>query len=233
MSIVIFATVGTSAIYNEGLGLMWSDRQRNKLRNEVLRYREDVLKKPESWTVLFEDVVRAHKAFWSMPEPYTRHEDNIHQTSAELVSTMSILLDASILRGRTAERIVFLASDTPEGRFAAEINAEVFRSQRKDLDVMVRTVTGLDHKFIQVTEALLDIVMQCRGSGTRNVLFNITGGYKGAVPSMTALAIDKDWELYYQHESCEFAVEWKFEVEGHGPSRKIQVKEREAKPWRV
>jgi len=198
---LLFVTVGTSAIENQEVGQA-PDRQDNKLLlAEIVRYNRSTSRTRERWPKLFSDLVEAHKRYWDgMDGSYTFNPDNRKQTSAELSSTMALLHDFKAKGIQPPDKLVLLASDTEEGEFAAQVNEATFRALLPWISLAVTRVKNLDERFSDFSQSIGQSVNEYRESGADNVVFNITGGYKGAIPAITALAISGGWTLYYQHE---------------------------------
>jgi len=125
-------------------------------------------------------------------------------------------------------KIVLLATDSPDGIFAARLNKRlichlllhspksVARDWRKEEDngsieqllrVLIRRVPGLQVKNVQefVEEGVKHLraefqQLQEETPGAQRFL-NITGGFKGVIPLTTALAWAFGWRLFYLYES--------------------------------
>jgi len=232
---IVFAMVGTSGLYNEDIGKGWNDKQKDNklLRQAVDLYRyKDPKKDPEVWTDLFKNLVKAHLLFFQAPAGTQWKKSYRSRTSAELSSTHYLLQKVHVA---TVSKIVFLASDTPESKAAAEIIAEVEKTRvPRNIAVRHEHVSGLDREFQQdLPDALYRQVERHRPNGNENIIFNITGGFKGAIPAITLLAIECEWRLFYQHEEADFAVE----VSYHRRAGKVEaayskVPTREG-PWAI
>jgi CRISPR/Cas system-associated protein Csm6 len=195
---VIFATVGTSALYNRDIGKGWPKEA--LLKKQIVRYQEDPEKNPEEWKDLFKDLVTVHaevlQAAWDKKDHF--------RTSAELTSTMYLL--GGKVEAANVAKIVYLASATRESEMAARVNEAVAKRRWPKLTIARDRIEGLEAHFIDVRDAIAKVVGKHVLQG-HDVVFNITGGFKGAIPSIADLAREKGWKLFYQHESCEFGVE--------------------------
>ena len=122
-------------------------------------------------------------------------------TTAELAS-MAL---ARHQRG-TLGNVVLLASDTPAGRLAATIVAEVARSVWTSDRFEFQTCAGLNPErpddffsvgLANVRSAAKNVI--AANPGAEHTL-NITGGFKGAIPFLTLLAIELGIDLIYLFE---------------------------------
>jgi len=208
---LLFVTVGTSALDNPEVGQAPDRRDNKTLRGDLDRYRRSADKSLERWSKLLGDVVQAHKRYWEQAQFYILNWENRKQTSAELTSTMSLLRDATEHGFRPPDKLVLLASDTEEGELAAKVNEAVFRTLHPWMTFAVSRVKNLNVKFADFTRSIEGLVNEHQESGADRVVFNVTGGYKGAIPCITALARDKGWLLYCQHEDAGYGVYLQFE----------------------
>ncbi len=219
MKRVLFVTVGTSAIFAEDL--------RDTTETGNLKKRVDRLRKPASSAEkdrllgeLRPDLIGSHIGTWEKLADRPPCTADYYLTSAELVSTMGLLRSRDELvkdffaRDRSDDKLVLLASNTPEGELAADVNAEVLHArllgQQCKCDgavkncerISVKAVRGLESMsgFGKVQEGLLETVTPFKGAQAG---FNITGGYKGLIPYVTwlTLGVFEGAPLYYQHES--------------------------------
>jgi putative CRISPR-associated protein (TIGR02619 family) len=198
---LLLVTVGTSAIENCELGRAPDGRDNAALQADIQRYMRDPYKRPERWAKLADDIFKAHQRYWDMPDDYTGNKLNFKQTSAELTSTVLLLRREALL----PVHLALLSSDTEECWFAAKINERVlqyiYRKKVDEIRVEAVRVPKLDLEFHHTTQSLAEVVSAKRESGRDQVIVNFTGGYKGTVPSITYLALEGRWLLYYQHES--------------------------------
>lgn len=149
---MLFVTVGMSALKAENLG-DFDDRDGSELRiicQECARTGEDLTKD------LFRDVVKAHADVWERGS-LKAHSKYV---SAEMISSYWMLWvqgrgwgdEASITLepwGGPRDRIVLLASETPEGLFCARVNAQLMHQflihdpSRSDTSIFA-TCSGCD-----------------------------------------------------------------------------------------
>jgi putative CRISPR-associated protein (TIGR02619 family) len=199
----LLATVGTSAIYNEDLGRAPNYRDNRALMGRVSRFKGAADQTVSGNEALFNDLFAAHREFWKAPEVWKSNRRHRRQTSAELISTRTLLE----WRQFEPERICLLASDTAEGEFAAELNLRVMREVLGRRDVEARRVPGLDVRMEGIFETLQQFFAKTLRIDDRDaVQFNVTGGYKGTVPMLTLIAERRKWSLFYQHEDYDEAV---------------------------
>jgi CRISPR/Cas system-associated protein Csm6 len=197
----LIVTVGTSAITNHDLGRAPGYRDNRSLMGLVSRY----LAAPEGQKgvagnqELFDKLLDAHKEFWNASPQYRDAPRNRRQTSAELLSTY-VLAHGSPHRFEP-ERVSLIASDTNEGWFAALINQRVMEEAWGWSSVDKVQVTGLNASCFGLEQALNECFFRrLHIQETDEVVCNITGGYKGAIPEITLIAARRGWRLYYQHE---------------------------------
>jgi len=174
---------------------------------------------------MFAVVVKAHAEILQMPpEDVLCFLSNL---SAEVTSTAFLAAHPQSGFGGGLDpnrvRIVLLASDTAVGLFCAHVNASLLHqvlvrpackcgARFDDFGrgsacpaVRVRVVPGMEARRLDTIYPHLQDLCRTEAKGCDRVVFNITGGYKGAVPAITWLAGDlfgPRTELFYQHESA-------------------------------
>ena len=208
----LFVTVGTTALTNAGIGSK-NGRPNSAIREHLARFLGDPEKPARGYGPhrrLAEDLIEAHVQAWRKPE-LLRNRKRYRTTSAELLSTYL---------GATAsdfplDGIVLLCSDTPTGKFAAEINREVMltleyrRALRPEMDfleVQVGVIPGLDAKAANFSSAVREVVTGW-APAVEKVRINITGGYKSLAATLGIVAAqDERYRLYYLHESLDVLV---------------------------
>lgn len=205
---VIFATVGTSALYNRDIGKGWP--REALLKSKIGRYQDDKQKDPAEWEHLFQDLVTVHT---DVLQDAWEKKDHF-RTSAELTSTMYLL---GKVEAAKIAKIVYLASATRESEMAARVNEAVAKKRWPKLVIARDRIEGLEAHFIKVRDAIAKVTGTHLSTG-HDVIFNITGGFKGAIPSIADCAREKGWTVFYQHESLEFGVEFTYPT----PSGPIQ-----------
>jgi len=213
---ILFVTVGTSALYNPGIG--GESTEGRQLRAAVDEYREspDVLK-PSMATRnrLWERLVEAHRVFFRSDAEHQADPRNWRETSAELLSTRVLLKKRQREGDPPPSRIILLASETPDGILAGEVCLDLMKTMFRPIDCKgLVIVKGLNTEFIDTTEKLWEAMEPELRRAEGAVQVNMTGGYKGTIPSLTTLAATYGWRLFYQHESLHEIVELSFVVEG-------------------
>ncbi len=219
--LVLFCTVGTTALYARDLG----DADLQRLMKEHFERDGDTSFLEQSQK-LRARVLDAHLAFWKELQntPGMVLRDNIRRTSAELMSSHNLCSISTVGIGRKLrpgrDRVVFLASDNPRGRWAAEVNATVaklvlFEGFAEKEDVAAEKVTGLEGKGVDFQEIgpCIKRIIEKYSNGFEDVRCNFTGGYKGAIPALywACAHLPAKTSLYYQHEDmnqiCRISLE--------------------------
>ena len=214
---ILFITVGTSALTAQRL---WSNLRstEEKARRELIegyqkpkarQLQEDY----EADNDLFATVLDAHRHWWN----HWGSDSDRLATSAEMSSTSLLLADTKFLAPwDTKDRLVLLLSDTAECDLAGRINAQLmhdifcqcecgadFACGQVACDrVLLHPVPGMDaiHGFKSLSTELEELIPKLQ-TGDVSFSFNITGGFKGAVPSITYAAMKPNYLLYYLHET--------------------------------
>lgn len=195
----LFVSVGTSALREDKL--KGADLQFLQHVRQIVEKRRIVSEK--QMTSARNPLVRYHASHWSNEQQRFR---NLIDTSAELASTFQFVKIERQLEFRPVSNLVLLSSNTDEGRLAAEVNLEVFTKHAKggllgpDTKVHLKLVQELDLNFQDIEAGFERSLAEFTRTGERCV-FNYTGGFKGAVPTITLLGQKYGWRLYYQHES--------------------------------
>ena len=207
---VLFVTVGTSALSARDLGWKLEKRRCEGLRKKAQGFLDNGRKD----TNLFEEVVNAHLAHRPSRDRPGDYLKDLRRTSAEMTSTFLLLQDGDELPGpfqHGRDQIVLLSSDTEQGWFCAAVNAAVMRelffscSPKEPCAaecVVARKVHGLkaEEDAAKTIPAIRPIIEPFRGSGSQ-LFFNITGGYKGAIPAISWLCGEAPAiPMYYVHE---------------------------------
>jgi putative CRISPR-associated protein (TIGR02619 family) len=237
---VLFITVGTSALtarkLGEGIGTFASGASSGeKLRQDIARYLSSQSKALDE-SDLFKRIVQAHQVVWKGTQPKTGHlipdglsiGDQIDRTSAEMTSTYFLRMTNAVSEGFLGRnwRVILLASSTPEGQFAAHVNAcllhdfllpspcnctcDLSETCKKNR-VEVKIVPGLDAKNFNgnTSQNLLDLLDINRAE---QVICNITGGFKGTIPIISVWASRHGYPLFYQHEKARECVRIAFDA---------------------
>src|SRR5580658_5178057 len=228
MEVTLFITVGTTAIRPE-LGTTRDDHR--QLQNNIDDFKRRADGRPAaelaqlSAAATFAAVVEAHMEILRLgPDEVLGFLSNL---SAELTSTRFLAIHRESGFGGGLDpnqvRIVLLASDTAVGLFCAHVNASLlhqvlvrpacrcgarfddFTTVTACPAVRVRVVPGMEARRLDTINSSLQALCKDEAAGCGRVIFNITGGYKGAVPAITWLAerlFGQGTELFYQHESA-------------------------------
>jgi hypothetical protein len=195
---------------------------------------------------IFAEVVEAHTDILGLaPEEVLSRLGNL---SAEMTSTGFLAAHPQAGFGGGLDparvRIVLLASDTAAGLFCAQVNASLlhqflvrpackcgahfdnFTNGPACPAVRVRVVPGMEARRLDTIYPHLQQLCQTEAEGCVRVMFNITGGYKGAVPAITWLAgrFGTKAELFYQHESALAATRIAFIERGGGDALEMEEK---------
>jgi putative CRISPR-associated protein (TIGR02619 family) len=232
MNAIIFATVGTSALRNPGIGDVVGREKGAQLRSDVMTC---LARPPElrdrcaAELDLEQRLTEAHVAYFRQKFSVCLDPRNYPMSAAELTS-MPALLEAIKGRGETLQLLVLLASDTPEGKLAARVIQHVLTTpacfQLAPAAIEVVPVPGLNETFQNQFERLSSALGKqvCHVAPPRHVYINLTGGFKGTVPFLTQIAWNGGFALYYQHEAqskseiVEFAHEVPHNPETVGPA---------------
>jgi len=196
---LLFVTVGTTAIGNPNIG----DSILTGLSSTYLKKPGREKKAYAEQQDLKSKLVAAHVAFWKGFEGRYPSVDDFDGTSAELTSTMAL-----VQHHPSINRIVLLSSDTPEGELATEINDGVLPQIWKRGEVVEKTVPRLESGFTTITPELEKILVEYAAGSAECVHFNVTGGFKGVIPSITYLAMQHPgWRIHYQYQGSYTASE--------------------------
>ncbi|MBZ5534282.1 MAG: hypothetical protein LAO20_22890, partial [Acidobacteriia bacterium] len=214
MSKVLFVSVGTSALTARELRAP-DERQSAALRERAANFAgHDLKTKGELAGSLLKELIEAHSLHHPGPD-YVKHP---YRTSAEMTSTWLLFGDEADLPGRfdhaAGDRIVLLASATEEGKLAASINVALMRRLFFQCDCVPETCNAVKLEVVEGLEArqkkdgpmktLENIQSIMRRHNSQHRYFNITGGYKGAIPAIAHLCATEfnPCPMFYQHESA-------------------------------
>jgi CRISPR/Cas system-associated protein Csm6 len=214
MSELLFVTVGTTAVGNPRIG----DTHLNQIAQQYLKVPDERFAELHE---LEEKLVSAHSDFWREMKGKELVPDDFDRTSAELTSTMRLTQQQQSITG-----IILLGSETTEGKLATAVNHAVLSRIWKGGQVLKDIVPGLEKRFTKVTPAIERILKDRGAPSASRVHFNITGGFKGVIPSITYLAVQHPgWSVFYQYQGLNTATEVFFSVDGSAKA-KIEEKER-------
>lgn len=215
---VLFVTVGTTALSAAQLGDAGKDAGMGAadLRRRAMEFKDagDEEAPPDLACAVLDAHDDVWKGGWRLGQPIF---ESRYQTSAEMVSSWYALRlqGNGQLFNADRDQIVLLSSETPQGRFCAEVNKELARrylfsppADRED-SACVEVIKGLEakeHGFeTQIVDSLEEI--WSRHNARDETIVNITGGFKGTVPALTWRCIhsyENCW-MFYTHESMDRA----------------------------
>ena len=132
--------------------------------------------------------------------------------SAELKSCARIIASA---RDSRPARLILIATDTPEGAFAAELHRRVFERLGAFDQVEILRPSGLQVRDAQTfrREGLPEYVravyqaLETCPQDTYEWIFNPTGGFKGLVPYLTIMAMISGARMAYIFEWSDQLIE--------------------------
>jgi len=216
---ILFITVGTSALTAPDLFDDVPADTAGALREHVLNYCKVLRDDPQGQKDyerderLFRDILAVHRQHWK------RWDENSNRltTSAEMSSTSLLLADTKLLAPWEEEdRLVLLLSDTEICDLTGRLNGQLMHDilcacscgahfgsgQPACKRVTLHRVDKMDaaQGFKPVTGELTKLISDMQ-NGQAEFSFNITGGYKGAIPSITGMARTLGRPLFYLHES--------------------------------
>ncbi len=206
----VIITVGTSALTNEDIGKGKSGTKNNKaLRDKVERFHKAADKSSPVWNAMKRELEDEHREFWQ-PIPDKLDQKRLKQTSAELASTFVLIHELAKKNGNVpfkemlaGTNLYLLSSDTDEGSFAAELNLLIMKNQWRAPHVTADRIQGLGAKNASRLDGDLSIWLSAflMDHEEEHVVFNVTGGFKGAVVPITLAAREfKNAQLLYMHE---------------------------------
>ena len=228
---VLFVTVGTTALTAEHLGEEWEPERdsREALIADIKTYLSNPEGRSHQVEQLFPRVLNAHRALWdSVIKNGKSLAGRMEQTSAEMTSTYLLTHTTAACDPFDADKDIFvlLSSVTSEGRFCARVNARLLHEylfsptcgckaslsgEQPCEHARVEIVTGLEAKTFTPTVSASVFSILDQYSRDRDPSCNITGGYKGTIPAITAWAKNRDHvSLFYQYMSSDSTVTLKF-----------------------
>lgn len=187
---LIFTTVGTSAI--------------QKLKASAALTDDDLEVPLRQISTLYDVILQQLIATLSQQTRRLLAGDAVYfDVSAEIASLVAMHRNAETGPITQADTIVLLGSDTLMGRACAEANASVLETVLGWSVMPPETVQSLradePDTFQQGLESLKAIV-QSYSKGPETRWFNITGGFKGAIPYATLLAWDHRMSVAFLFE---------------------------------
>lgn len=199
----LLVTVGTSSIYNEGIGEV-GGRNAGSLHSEVDLYRRDPHKNPGRWSTLRDDLVAEHIRYWQQNEAYTKNPEHFLQSAAELTSTYIWLTRPK--EPVPIDRIILLATQTPDGIFAGAVVLGAMESEKYSIPVDKRNILVkpfLNLQSLKRTAPRICEIVEDNALGN-NIYLNLTGGYKSVAILAAQNARLHSWNLF-QHYIGEMA----------------------------
>lgn len=191
----VITTVGLSIFSN------YFDKEKNtNSDSSITPHYEKLKNKPASEWVSF--LPRINK----LKPKILKWAKNNKEASAEIKSFLAIREDLN------DNLIVYLlTTDTILSALAAEIIKDVFRGDNKidvKFDCNLDIIKGLQvvdaRKFSnEVLFNLINRIEHIQNDTYGNIVFNITGGYKGVIPYLTIMAQIYDCELHYIFEETD------------------------------
>lgn len=137
---------------------------------------------------------------------FARFADILPEGEA-LQSTLSAEIHSLVRIGVSpADRVIFLASDTPDGEACAHASARYLEKHFPGILVEVHPVKGIQVHDAELfrREGVVNFVRECldavRDYGTAQVILNPTGGYKALVPYTVLVGMVK-------HVPCRYIFE--------------------------
>lgn len=197
---LIITTVGTSLLNDELITTR--DALNNADKHDQGR---DIKKAIED----YDDKVKEALSLLNKPyEDYSlsKSKADLGKLSAEIASLIKIKDHVEKERMNNIGKIILLSSDTYSGEFCADVN-KLFISNIALADEILSPVkiNNLETKkmesFKSGIESLWNILEGINNANKDNfqIALNITGGYKGAIPSITRFARISNCTLFYLH----------------------------------
>jgi len=113
---------------------------------------------------------------------------------------------------KNEDTVKLLFSDTPEGTFCARANALYIQKNLAICDYSkdIKKIDGLEVKepqsFVKGLENLISLLKQIKDEAEdkgKEIVFNITGGYKGIIPFISFFAKKRQIKLYYLYQDSD------------------------------
>jgi putative CRISPR-associated protein (TIGR02619 family) len=215
---ILFITVGTSALTAQDLFDDVPAATAVALKEHVLNYCKVLRDDPQGQKdyerdeKLFGDILAVHRNHWKDWD----ENSNRLTTSAEMSSTSLLLADTKLLAPlEPQDRFVLLLSDTEICDLTGRLNAQLLHdichcpcgADFKNGQTGCERVILLKVPKMDAAEGFKSLVTEIQTligrfqSGNAQFAFNITGGFKGAIPCITWVAMGRNYPLYYLHES--------------------------------
>ncbi|MBT1247057.1 MULTISPECIES: putative CRISPR-associated protein [unclassified Thermosipho (in: thermotogales)] len=131
---------------------------------------------------------------------YLKDDENFEKASAEIES----ILEISKKYKDENKKVYLLTTDTILSYLSAEIIKTIFEEyvENSDIEIKIHLVKSLNvnENFVEGLNNLIEKIENIAGGYYENLIFNITGGYKGIIPYLTIMAVVNECEIYYIHE---------------------------------
>ena len=123
-------------------------------------------------------------------------EGNPRKASAEMNAFYGYLEEF----GRGVEEVHLIVSDTEVGRFTA--NALMEYLERRGFNVSKHTVRGFGSEDFELALRNLRETVRSIVARSKEVVLNLTGGFKAEIAALSVLAAESGLRAYYIHESA-------------------------------
>lgn len=211
---LIITTVGTSLLADDETLRERLNEEQNEynIKYSKENYESEIRKKTKRLTNVYKDYCELISSGDSI---------SMEKFSAEIASLLKI---RDALTSDTEKRIgklIFLASDTFSGQFCADVNSQFAQEIEIAEDCSVILVNNLEvkkkDKFEEGLNELERISNEIINSeGEYETVLNITGGFKGAIPKLSQVAINRSKKMLYYHSDSEELLEIIFVIEKDG-----------------
>ena len=202
MSKIVITTVGTSLLEKKDLATVkgWLSK---KMKKDI----DD----------LFAGTSPGQEAKDKTVSEYFKTLDTSSIDNAELedysaeISSLKMMLNLKYLN-KDNDRVKLLFSDTPDCTFCARANALYIKKHlaKCDYEHDVIKIDGLEvkeaHTFLNGLENLISQLEKIKEDAKEknfDIVFNITGGYKGVIPFISFFARKHKLSLYYLYQDSD------------------------------
>lgn len=176
-------TTGTSILTNSRINF-------KRFQNEPLSRWKD-----------YEDVIAAVRDRVSESLQRLSIPAQLDDTSAEIKSLIKMSINPD-------DRVVLIASDTIDGKLSAEL-VQIFLIERKIcLEIEIKVIEGLqatDATLFQ-QEGLRNLLEFLISLENRDIVFNLTGGFKSVVPFLSLVGMLFNKPIRYIHEDSQEVI---------------------------
>jgi putative CRISPR-associated protein (TIGR02619 family) len=207
---LLFVTVGVSALdaARRTQPGPFADKVK-ALADQVVAFKRDKTpQKEQLGEAVFNPLLKLHLTFWLDHQQSWDDPEVWRQTSAELITTATLLRQLKDKVNIVIDHTVLLVSETVEGKLAGQLveavmlsNEYPYRFSKGALDVLPIPGMASGGAVEQLPDALLRAVDKHRDSERDRVIFNVTAGYGGTSTLIGMLAVKHGFRIYYQHDS--------------------------------